>query len=116
MVVGVQDGLHKSSFTSEVSKFAQFLQVYMANVIMLIVSIFLYSRFCTGCSRLPSGGFAAIQPKFTITRVSYIQERSLPTAATCFHLLKLPDYPNRQLLNKNLHTAIVYGSEGFAFT
>jgi len=73
-------------------------------------------RFCTGCSRLSAGGFAALSPRFSITLVSYAPERSLPTAATCFNLLKLPLYPDERSLRKSVTTAILYGSEGFAFS
>ncbi len=74
-------------------------------------------RFCTGCSRVPIGGFSSFKPPFTITiNPIYSMKSSLPTASTCFNLLKLPYYPNEHLLRKNILIAITYGSEGFSFS
>ena len=73
-------------------------------------------RFCTGCSRLGAGGFAALEPRFCINLVSYDASRALPTAATCFNLLKLPLYPDSRALRKSVTTAMLYGSTGFAFS
>lgn len=73
-------------------------------------------RFCTGCSRLGPGGFQSLEPKFSISLVPYVPSRCLPTAATCFNLLKLPLYPDEKTLRKNVVTATLYGSEGFAFS
>jgi hypothetical protein len=72
-------------------------------------------RFCTGCSRLGAGGFSSLQPKFAITLVPYDPARALPTAATCFNLLRLPVYPDRVALRKAVTTAMLYGSAGFTF-
>jgi HECT-domain (ubiquitin-transferase) len=73
--------------------------------------------FCTGCSRLPSsGGFSALRPSFAIAKKPYDAHTSLPTAATCFNLLRLPMYPDEHTLRKNVMTAIVYGSQGFSFS
>ena len=73
-------------------------------------------RFSTGCSRLPVGGFAALTPSFNITKVPYSPKNSLPTSATCFNLLRLPNYPNEVTLRKNVMIAILYGSEGFSYS
>jgi HECT-domain (ubiquitin-transferase) len=73
-------------------------------------------RFCTGCSRLGAGGFSSLQPKFAITLVPYDPSRALPTAATCFNLLRLPLYPDRVTLRKAVTTAMLYGSAGFTFS
>ena len=73
-------------------------------------------RFTTGSSKLPPGGFAQLSPTFTITRTPYRLERGLPTAATCFNLLKLPAYESEYALKKFVHTAILFGSEGFSFS
>ena len=72
--------------------------------------------FCTGTSRLPSGGFGGLDPKFTINVVPFSAATSLPTASTCFNLLKLPAYPDEASLRKNVFTATLYGSTGFSFT
>lgn len=73
-------------------------------------------RFTTGSSRLPPGGFADLTPAFTITRTHYDATRGLPTAATCFNLLKLPAYGSEYELKKFVHTAVSFGSEGFSFS
>ena len=39
----------------------------------------------------------------------------LPTASTCFNLLRLPLYEDEGQLRKQVMTALVYGSEGFSF-
>jgi len=73
-------------------------------------------RFCTGCSRVPMGGFQQLKPQFNISIIPYCEDTSLPTAATCFNLLKLPKYPSERSLRKNVLIAITYGSEGFSFS
>ena len=73
-------------------------------------------RFCTGCSRVPTGGFQQMKPAFTINITPYSPLSSLPTASTCFNLLKLPRYPTEQMLRKNVSVAISFGSEGFSFS
>jgi hypothetical protein len=73
-------------------------------------------RFATGSSRLPVGGFAALKPRFTIAKLPFNSRKALPTAATCFNMLKLPAYDSEQSLRKHLMTAIVHGSEGFAYS
>lgn len=72
--------------------------------------------FCTGSSRLPVGGFSGLEPTFTVYLVKYYSYSSLPTASTCFNMLKLPEYPTEAALRKNVYTALLYGSAGFSFT
>eukprot|EP00040_Diaphanoeca_grandis_P032308 m.195532 g.195532 ORF g.195532 m.195532 type:complete len:967 (-) comp32573_c1_seq3:107-3007(-) len=72
-------------------------------------------QFSTGSSRLPIGGFAHMDAsrRFTLSRE---QERSrLPTASTCFNLLKLPSYQTSEVLREKLLMAIRDASEGFSF-
>jgi ubiquitin-protein ligase E3 C len=45
-------------------------------------------RFVTSCSRPPLLGFKGLKPKFTITDAGRDEDR-LPTASTCFNLLKV---------------------------
>ncbi|XP_064396022.1 E3 ubiquitin-protein ligase HACE1-like [Halichondria panicea] len=71
-------------------------------------------QFATGSSRVPLGGFASLVgatglTKFTITRLDYTPSR-LPMASTCFNLLKLPEYPSKQLLKDRLNIALTCGS------
>ena len=62
--------------------------------------------FCTGSSRLPVGGFGDLEPTFTVYLVKYYHSSSLPTASTCFNMLKLPEYPTEAILRKNVYTAL----------
>ena len=89
-------------------------------------------KFCTGAAGPPVGGFRALTLHsrggnigplpFTINRVEIsptLQRREdlpLPTAATCFNLLKLPSYRSYGELEEKLLTAVRLGSEGFAFS
>jgi hypothetical protein len=73
-------------------------------------------QFWTGSTRLPVGGVKNLKPGPCIMRKTYDASTALPTSATCFNMLKLPHYPEKHQLRKHLHTAIVYGSQGFAFT
>ncbi len=86
----------------------------------------LFLQFCTGSSRPPLLGFAAMNPPFSIRRCdeegasssvfSYIVDIDrLPSAATCFNLLKLPPFKNKSNLKEKLLTAIRSGA-GFALS
>lgn len=70
----------------------------------------LFLQFVTSNPRPPLLGFASLKPKFGITMVpaaAGVQANSrLPTAATCFNLLKLPFYPTRELLRDKLLEAV----------
>ncbi|KNC50231.1 E3 ubiquitin-protein ligase UPL6 [Thecamonas trahens ATCC 50062] len=61
--------------------------------------------FATSCSRPPLLGFGELRPKFCIHRAGTDTSR-LPTAATCMHLLKLPDYGDVELLRAKLSYAV----------
>lgn len=54
-------------------------------------------QFVTGAARVPSEGFAGLQgsnglQRFTISEDSNPEPDTLPSASTCFNLLKLPRY------------------------
>ena len=92
-------------------------------------------KFVTGSSRMPVGGFAALRGMagtrpFHVMRVP--AERApgrdddgfasgnqgayaLPTSATCFNTLRLPEYPTYDVLEQQVTTALRHGVEGFAF-
>ena len=72
-------------------------------------------KFVTGSTAIPINGFKLLKPPFKVTIVPYIASESLPRAATCFNTLKLPRYPEKYLLEKNLMIAMRFGSEGFSF-
>lgn len=63
-------------------------------------------KFVTACERPPSLGFAALQPPFTIQRVECNDDSRLPTASTCFNILKLPTYSSEQVMRDKLLTSI----------
>ncbi|KAJ3336451.1 hypothetical protein HDU93_002806 [Gonapodya sp. JEL0774] len=87
-----------------------------------------FLRFVTSCSKPPVGGFQHLQPTFTVravteeggenahepttlgvfsTIVGFGKDSSrLPTAATCFNLLKLPVFKSKQNLKEKLLYAI----------
>eukprot|EP00049_Salpingoeca_infusionum_P016511 m.338822 g.338822 ORF g.338822 m.338822 type:complete len:1591 (+) comp16087_c0_seq1:142-4914(+) len=75
--------------------------------------------FCTGCTKPPPGGFSALRglsgEKFTISQ-SHDSPTQLPTASTCFNLLKLPLYKTFEDLQRKLLCAVRYGAQGFAFS
>jgi len=72
-------------------------------------------RFVTACERPPCLGWAALQPPFTIQRVDCSDDTRLPTASTCFNVLKLPTYSSQHVLKDKLLLA-VRGATGFHLT
>ncbi|CDS36029.1 ubiquitin protein ligase [Echinococcus multilocularis] len=93
----------------------------------------LFLKFVTSCSKPPLLGFAYLEPPFCIRCVQYINEDQdmgdtlgsvlkgffgfgsrrggeeqarLPSASTCFNLLKLPNYASRATLRDKLRYAI----------
>jgi ubiquitin-protein ligase E3 C len=73
-------------------------------------------RFATSCERPPPLGFASINPPFTIQRVGILRDGDkLPSASTCFNILKLPTYSSEKVLRERLLYSIESGS-GFELT
>lgn len=73
-------------------------------------------RFVTSCERPPPLGFATLNPPFTIQRVGIFRDGDkLPTASTCFNVLKLPTYSSEKVLRQRLIYAIESGA-GFELT
>ncbi|KAH9406533.1 Apoptosis-resistant E3 ubiquitin protein ligase 1 [Tyrophagus putrescentiae] len=68
-------------------------------------------QFTTGCSHLPPGGFADLNPRFQIS--SSLTYATLPTAHTCFNQICLPDCDSFDAFDRSLRIAITEGSEGF---
>eukprot|EP00002_Diphylleia_rotans_P000579 TRINITY_DN102_c0_g1_i1.p1 TRINITY_DN102_c0_g1~~TRINITY_DN102_c0_g1_i1.p1 ORF type:complete len:1096 (+),score=215.02 TRINITY_DN102_c0_g1_i1:29-3289(+) len=76
-------------------------------------------QFVTGSARVPHGGFsgligAAGPTSFTLSLAPGESSR-LPTASTCFNLLKIPRYNSKATLKQRLMTALHCGSRGFEF-
>merc|ERR1712023_59315 len=65
-------------------------------------------KFVTSCPRPPPWGFAYCNPPFTIARVGLSQNEkgTLPSASTCFNVLKLPAYNNENLMMEKLRYVI----------
>uniref|UniRef100_A0A3Q4N5G8 HECT-type E3 ubiquitin transferase n=1 Tax=Neolamprologus brichardi TaxID=32507 RepID=A0A3Q4N5G8_NEOBR len=68
-------------------------------------------------SRVPHGGFAYLMggsglQKFTIAAVPYTSNL-LPTSSTCINMLKLPEYPSKEVLRDRLLVALHCGSYGY---
>jgi len=73
-------------------------------------------KFVTSCERPPASGFKTMAPPFTIQRVGILRDLDkLPSASTCFNVLKLPTYSSEKILKKRLIYAIESGS-GFELT
>eukprot|EP00741_Cyanophora_paradoxa_P011422 tig00020556_g11033.t1 len=74
-------------------------------------------QFATGSSRLPLGGFGALEPRFTVRldeEAGPPAANRLPRAQTCFHRLLLPHYASGEQLRRCLATAI-RETQGFGF-
>ncbi|CAK56001.1 unnamed protein product (macronuclear) [Paramecium tetraurelia] len=74
--------------------------------------------FFSSCSRAPTQGFKSLDPPFMIQKVPIHHQsemQKLPTASTCFNILKLPDYRNRDILREKLVKAIS-SNTGFELT
>jgi len=70
-------------------------------------------RFVTACERPPPLGFRDLRPAFTVQRVP--ESGNLPTASTCFNVLKLPAYRSKAELERKLRMSIFSGS-GFGLS
>ena len=62
-------------------------------------------RFFSGAARAPMGGLGKLVPPLKIQRMSPDTDK-LPTAATCFNTLLLPDYSSRSKMKQKLLVAI----------
>jgi ubiquitin-protein ligase E3 C len=67
-------------------------------------------KFVTSCERPPSLGFANLNPMFTIQKVDCNDDSRLPTASTCFNILKLPVYTSEDILKAKILFSIKSGS------
>ena len=68
-------------------------------------------KFVTACERAPPLGFAALAPPFTIRKVPILRDADkLPTASTCFNVLKLPTYSSEAVLRARLLTSVHSGA------
>lgn len=65
-------------------------------------------RFVTGQSRVSESGFEALRPRFCIVCAGE-DEASLPSAATCLNLLRLPNYGSKEQLRTKMEYALENG-------
>ncbi|XP_023005684.1 E3 ubiquitin-protein ligase UPL4-like isoform X2 [Cucurbita maxima] len=74
-----------------------------------------FLQFVTGAPRLPSGGFASLNPKLTIVRKhsSNLVDSDLPSVMTCANYLKLPPYSSKEIMKEKLLYAITEGQGSF---
>ena len=74
-------------------------------------------KFVTGTSRAPLGGFAHLEPRFTICKVDCDASlfarvgvgsdvKTLPSASTCFNMLKLPNYRRGSTMREKILYAV----------
>jgi ubiquitin-protein ligase E3 C len=74
-----------------------------------------FLHFVTSCERAPPLGFAQLEPKFTVQWVPNPTGEKLPSASTCFNILKLPDYKSKKILKEKILYSIRSNS-GFGLT
>lgn len=67
--------------------------------------------FVTGSSKAPIGGLGKITPPLKIQR-NGVDDTRLPSSATCFNILLLPEYSSPEVMRRQLELAIVE-TEGF---
>lgn len=74
-----------------------------------------FLQFVTGAPRLPSGGFASLNPKLTIVRKhsNNLVDYDLPSVMTCANYLKLPPYSSKEIMKEKLLYAITEGQGSF---
>jgi len=86
-----------------------------------------FLKFVTGSPRLPVGGLGALRPSLTVVRKSDgsgssnssgssssgVVASSLPSASTCTHYLKLPEYSTKEEMREKLLLAISEGQGAF---
>ncbi|XP_038107081.1 E3 ubiquitin-protein ligase Ufd4 isoform X3 [Culex quinquefasciatus] len=92
----------KLGYTKESPGFLRFVNVLIG---MNASERKAFLQFTTGCSSLPPGGLANLHPRLTVVRKVDAGEGSYPSVNTCVHYLKLPDYPNEEILRERLLTA-----------
>ena len=61
-----------------------------------------FLQFATGCSSLPPGGLANLQPRLTVVRKEGDGDTALPSVNTCVHYLKLPEYSSKEVMRAKL--------------
>lgn len=116
--IDVNDWMKNTEYTSGYDKDDQVIKWFWEIVQELTQEErVLLLQFVTGSSRVPHGGFAYIMggsglQNFTIAAVPYTSNL-LPTSSTCINMLKLPEYPSKEILKDRLLVALHCGSYGY---
>lgn len=63
-------------------------------------------QFVTSCPRQPLMGFKYMDPPFTISKVEAPADEKLPSASTCFNILRLPYYSSEKSMHEKLMLAV----------
>lgn len=71
-------------------------------------------RFVTGSGRLPPGGFASLEPPFTLSVTEAGSPEHLPQANTCINRMVLQHYTSREQLSMKLVQVLPMNYFGFA--
>ena len=73
--------------------------------------------FSTGASRLPVGGFKALNPKLTVVKKTFNKNENpddfLPTVMTCQNYMKIPEYSSFEIFKEKMNLAMNEGSNEF---
>ena len=93
-----------TSFDSTIRDFWKIFEEFTEQEKILLL------KFVTSCSRPPLLGFSQLNPPFTIQYVDNPDGEKLPTASTCFNILKLPKYNDRKKMKEKLLLAIKSGA------
>lgn len=79
-----------------------------------------FVRFLTGSPRLPAGGFAALNPRFTLSKKAADSpqeaDKYLPSVNCCFHNIKFTEYSSKEILRDKFLCAIYEGQGAFDFS
>nr|XP_033793146.1 E3 ubiquitin-protein ligase HACE1 isoform X1 [Geotrypetes seraphini] len=116
--IDVQDWIRNTEYTSGYERDDPVIQWFWEVVQELTQEErILLLQFVTGSSRVPHGGFAYIMggsglQNFTVAAVAYTPNL-LPTSSTCINMLKLPEYPSKEILKDRLLVALRCGSYGY---
>ncbi|KAF0988850.1 hypothetical protein HZS_7428 [Henneguya salminicola] len=126
----VISGEHYSQWcTKDMEKYFDIKQLYTKST-PIILNLFkvlsefdhhqqkLFLLFSTSKARLPPGGFSQLSPSLSIVPYfSNLQDKNsddyLPSASTCIHMIKLPQYSTIKILRAKLLFAMTEGQEAF---
>uniref|UniRef100_A0A8C0KYR6 E3 ubiquitin-protein ligase HACE1 n=1 Tax=Canis lupus dingo TaxID=286419 RepID=A0A8C0KYR6_CANLU len=101
----------------QINAFLQGFHMFIPPSLIQLFDEYELELLLSGISRVPHGGFANIMggsglQNFTIAAVPYTPNL-LPTSSTCINMLKLPEYPSKEILKDRLLVALHCGSYGY---